>query len=294
MKGVKPTPRPASHRRNLVAQRRRNIQAIDLSHSGDQNEYAQHGPHEYRKLHRLHTDVNKGFSVPIIGAKLSYAARSQPQISFLNHSVSSSNPNSKPSSGYDDGWMDDFPSPSSLLDNSRSNSKRLLETKNFQAADKAALGGDSASSHANHQDDDDPAITLADEKCKKTDLNARCYEIYQGGISTPPLPKLPRVAFEQWQGIESISSDNRLFCSVDSPQQATSPLEKRKLAAGPELLRPGEKLDVKRRSRTDSPQVLGSSLENDSHWAKKRRVSDPSNEQVVLVSIDGVSQSQPS
>lgn len=258
--------------------------------------YAQHG-REYQKLHKLHNNVNKGLSVPIIGTRtptFSYATGSQPQISFLNLSVSTSNLSGKPSSDYGDGWMDDFPSPSLLLDNNRSNSKRLLERNIPQAPEKAAFDGDSASSHAGHEDDGDWTKTFNEEKRKTIDLKPRCCAIDQRGTSTPPLPKLPRVVFGKWEGMKSIGSDDRLFCSVDSPEKTTSPLEKRKLAASPEPLRPEEKPDIERRSRTVSPQIFRYSSDNEFHRAKKRRVSDSSNEQVLLLSIDEAGQSQPS
>ena len=279
-KNVKPPSRPASHREKPVAQFRKKIQAIDLSHSRDQTDYGQHGPREYRKLHRLHDNVNKGLSVAIIGAKtptFSYAAGLQPQISFLNRSVRTSKPNDKPSSDYDDGWMDDLPSPSSLLDNNRSKSKRLLEGNIYQAADEVALDGDSSPRPADHEDDDYSATISNDTRRKTIDLDNRRCAADQREMENLPLPELPIMTFGQWDGIKSIESDDRLFCSVDSRPQTISPLEKRKLAAGPESPRPKEKLGVERRSRTVSPQISGDLSKDDFHKAKKRRVSDSPN-----------------
>lgn len=295
-KGVKPTPRPAPDRGKPVAQRRQKIQAIDLSHSRDQNGYAQHGPREYRKLHRLHTDVNKGVSAPIIRGRtptFSYTTGSQPQISFLNHSVSTSIPNCKPSSDYDDGWMDDFPSPSVLLDNDKRNGIHPLAC-NFssRAVEKAALDGDLASIHADHEDDDNPATILRDKKRKTIDLESSPYAIDQRETCTSPLPELPRVVLVQREDLQCNESDDRPFCSVNSPQQTTSPLEKQRLAADPEVLRLKETPAIERRSRTDSPQIFRNSSQNDGPRAKKRRVSDSSSDQVVLLSTDEASQSQ--
>lgn len=294
-KGVKPTPRPASHRGKPVLQRRKNIQAIDLSHSGDQNGYTQHGHCDHRNLHRLHTDVNKGVSVPIIGANtpiFSYTAESQPQISFLNHSVSTSDPNGKPSSEYDDGWMDDFPSPSLLLDNQQSNSIRSSRCKfSSQAAEKTALDGDSTSIFADY---DNPITTLNEKKRKTIDLEASRYAMDQMETSKPTLPELPTAVLGPGEVFQCVQSDYRLFCSADSPQQKTSPLEKRKLAAGPEVLQPKETLAIERHPRTVSARIFEYSSENDHPRAKKRKVNDSSSEQVLLLSIDGASQSQPS
>lgn len=296
-KGVKPPQRPAPHRGKPVAQRRKNIQSIDLSHSGDQNGYTQHGPREYRKLQRLNTNVNKGASAPIIRAEtpnFSYAAGSQPQISFLNHPVSTSVPTGKPSSGCDDGWMDDFPSPSILLDKEKSNNAYALGCIfSSPAAEQAASNSNSASTHAGYEDDHNSAITLSDRKRKAIDLESGPCAIDQRETSTPPLPELPRVASVQREGLQYIESDDRLFCSVDSPNQTTSPMEKRKVAAGPELLRLKETPTIERRPRTVSPQIFGTTSENDFPRAKKRRVSDASIDQVVLLSINMAGRSQP-
>lgn len=281
-----------------MAQRQKNIQAIDLSHGGDQNGYPQHGRCGYRELHRPHANVKQGVTVPIIRARtptFSYAAGSQPQISFLNHSISTSNPNSKPSSDYDDdGWMDDFPSPSLLLDIDKSNSIHLLECDfSFQAAEKAALDGDSASIHADYEDVDNPATTLNDKKRKTIEFEASPYATDQRETSTPPLPALPRVILEHREDFQCIESDDRLFCSVGSHQLTTSPMETRKMSACPELLRLKETPLVEGRSSTVSPEIFGNSSENDYPKAKKRRVSNSSGEQGLLSSINRASQFQP-
>lgn len=299
LKGVRPTPSTASYPEKPAAQRRKNIQAIDLSYNGDQNKDAQHRPREYRKSHGHRTNMNNGLSVPISRARtqtFSCAARSQPQISFLNCTVSTSNPNDKTSSVHGEVWMDDLPSPSLLLDNNRSNSKRLLGSNlSSQVANEAALEGNLTSSHADHENDENPGIISNDEIRKTNDINPHRSATDQRGTGTPPLPGLPRAAFGPWEGIKSIESDGRLFFSTDNPQQTTSPLEKRKLAAGPELMPLREMLDTERRSRTFSPEIFGNSSQNDFHKAKKRRVSDSSIDQIFLLSTDdGVSQSQSS
>ena len=188
--------------------------------------------------------------------------------------------------------MDDFPSPSLLLDIDKSNSIHLLGC-NFssQAAEKVPLDGDSASIHADYEDDDNPATTLNDKKRKTSEFKASPYAKDQKETSTPPLPALPRVVLEQREDFRCIESDGRLFCSVDSHQQTSSPLEKRKMAACPELLRLKETPLVERRSSTASPEIFGNSSENDYPKAKKRRVSNSSGEQVLLPSTNGASQS---
>ena len=239
--------------------------------------------------------MNKGVSAPIIRARtptFRCAAGSQPQISFSNHPVSTSVPNGEPSSGYDDGWMDDFPSPSILLDKDSRNSVYPLGCIfSSPAAEQAASNGDSASIHAGFEDDHIPAITLSDKKRKVIELECGPCAIDQRETSTSPLPELPRVALVRREGLQCIESDDRLFCSVNSPKQTTSPIEKRKLAADPEVLRLKETPTVERRSRTGSPQIFGTSSGSDCPRAKKRRVSIASIDQVVLLPVDTASRS---
>lgn len=238
--------------------------------------------------------MNKGVSAPIIRAKtpiFSNVAGFQPQISFLNHSNSTSIPNGKPLSDDDDGWMDDFPSPSILLDNDKSRSMHPVGCSfSSQAAEKAALAGDSVSINVDYEDVHNPISTLNSKKRKTIDPEASPCAVDQRETSTPPLPEISRVVLVQQEGLQCVESDDRLFCSVDTPQQTTSPLEKQKLAIDPEVLQLKETPAIERRSRTISPQICGNSSENDCPRAKKRRMSGSSSDQVVLLSIDRVSQ----
>ena len=94
------------------------IERVDLAQESNQNDYANVGPRDYRNLHQLHEKVTKTSPVPTLGhtkPSFSYSKGEQPRLSYLNKGIDSTNHFGKSSSGYDDDWMDDLPSPSTLL-----------------------------------------------------------------------------------------------------------------------------------------------------------------------------------
>lgn len=181
-----------------------------------------------------------------------------------------------------------------LLNPNRSNIELLTERNIPQVAGGTAIDGGSASRHADHEDEGNSTTMLKMSKRQIANLETRYCTIDQRETSTPPLPELRRFVSGQWEDMKSLGSDDRLFYSAGSLEKTTSPLEKVKLVASQEILRPKEISDNKRRSRTISPQIRRGSPDNDVHTAKKRRVSHSSNEQAYLLSIDEAGQPKPS
>lgn len=171
-----------------------------------------------------------------------------------------------------------------LLNPNRRNIKVLTEHNIPRVAGGMAIDGDSASDHADHGDDGDSTAMLNVGKRQTANLETRYCTIDQRETSTPPLPELQRFVSGQWEDMKTLGSDDRLFYSADSLEKTTSPLEKLKLVASQEILRPNETSDNKGRSRTMSPQIRRCSPDNDVHTAKKRRVSHESKEQAHLLS----------
>jgi hypothetical protein len=293
--GVKSAPQPKSHGVDSATQgHRRNIQTIDLTSDGDQNEYAQNGPYEYRKLHKLHKSVNKGSSVPTIALKprtVIYATGSQPQEAFLTRPFSTSNWVDKPSSEYGDGWIDDFPSPSLLFDGNKRQFNAATERDTPYVPEKVAFDGNSVSGSAEHYEDKNSAVIVSNDKSQSADPEAPHGSVDRWENSIPALPKLPRVVSQQRDCMGSMGSDGKLFCSTDSPEKTSPVLGKRGWIASLEIKRPKERPDAERRSGTLSPQIRRYPSDHDSHTAKRQRVDHSSN---PLPPLGEVGQHEPS
>lgn len=230
--------------------------------------------------------------MPIIANKtptFSYTIGSPPQLSFLNPSVTSANRSEKPSSDYDDSWMDDFPSPSLFLDRNRSHDKAPAETNIPQAGDTAVSDGDPAC-HADYEDKCDSTSLLRNEKPQTVDLEVQHSRPDRRERSAPPLPKLSMFVSEKWEGMTSAKSDDRSFCSTDGPEKMNSLPEQDELTSSPGILQPKETPDTGRRSRTVTPQICRYASKDDFHLPKKRRIGLISNEHVPPVPSDNQGQ----
>ncbi|KAI9751371.1 MAG: Sec63 [Candelina submexicana] len=94
------------------------IEVVDLANTGERSDYAKTGPRDYRKLDRLHSSVQKAAPLTTLPQKpkFSYLKDSQLELSFLGKNTEKSTSNLDPiSSDYNDSWMDDMPSPSTLV-----------------------------------------------------------------------------------------------------------------------------------------------------------------------------------
>ncbi len=94
------------------------IETVDLANVRDRGDYAKVGPREYRKLDRLHSSVQKAAPLNALPQKpkFSYLKDSQPELSFLKKSNSTSTKHQDPiSSDYGSDWLEDMPSPSTLV-----------------------------------------------------------------------------------------------------------------------------------------------------------------------------------
>ena len=112
------------------------IEKVDLAQDNNRSDYAKVGPRDYRNLHRLHEKVSKASPVPTIAhtkPPFSYSKGEQPKLSFFSKGVDSANHFRKSSSDNDDDWMDDLPSPSTLL-----GQKKSAETTTHKGSDYVA------------------------------------------------------------------------------------------------------------------------------------------------------------
>ena len=94
------------------------IKMVDLASRRDPDQYVKNAPREFKKLHQLHEKVTKGSSTPVIARKkptFDFEAWDQPKLSFLDKAAAAKGSSDKPSTDYDDDWMDSLPSPSALL-----------------------------------------------------------------------------------------------------------------------------------------------------------------------------------
>lgn len=106
--------RPKDQGQSLKATK---IEKVDLTMGRKREVQTTLAPQKLKGLNRLHSNVQKSPPVDLITKNkpgFSYAKGSQPSLSFLDESVEGLD---KISSDYDDGWMDDLPSPSDLLQN---------------------------------------------------------------------------------------------------------------------------------------------------------------------------------
>ena len=94
------------------------IEMVDLASQRDLDQNVKNAPREFKKLHQLHEKVTKGSSTPVIARKkptFDFKAWDLPKLSFLNKAAAAKESSDKPSTDYDDDWMDSLPSPSALL-----------------------------------------------------------------------------------------------------------------------------------------------------------------------------------
>ncbi|KAI4220190.1 MAG: hypothetical protein L6R36_007797 [Xanthoria steineri] len=205
------------------------IETVNLAHKRDPDEYAKVAPRAYRSLHQLHEKVNKDGRTPTmsnIKPSFSFKEGEQPTLSFLGQTGSSSQRNQEPSSDYDSGFLDDFPSPSALLSTSRKETDDL----NLQAVDHDDTGKDLGIFRYEHDklgddgSDVDPAI-FAD-----TEYEEAMESLGPGGYveashcfpGSPPKRTGDRTAHD------------KLFMSTDSPVKPSSLNKKRKTPEGPD------------------------------------------------------------
>lgn len=205
------------------------IETVNLAHKRDPDEYAKVAPRAYRSLHQLHEKVNKDGRTPTmsnIKPSFSFKEGEQPTLSFLGQTGSSSQRNQEPSSDYDSGFLDDFPSPSALLSTSRKETDDL----NLQAVDHDNTGKDLGIFRYEHDklgddgSDVDPAI-FAD-----TEYEEAMESLGPGGYveashcfpGSPPKRTGDRTAHD------------KLFMSTDSPVKPSSLNKKRKTPEGPD------------------------------------------------------------
>ena len=208
---------------------RKGIETVNLAHKKDPNEYAKVAPRAYRSLHQLHEKVNKDGRMPTmtnIKPSFPFKKGEQPTLSFLGQTASSSQRNQEPSSDYDSGFLDDFPSPSALLSTSHKETNDL----NLQAVDYNDKGKDLGTFGSEHHksgddgSDVDPAI-FADAEYEEA-MESLGPGGYVGASRYFPGSPPKRTGDRTTQ--------DKLFMSTDSPVKPSSPSEKRKTAEEPD------------------------------------------------------------
>ena len=266
-------PLPTSKNPKLQIGRDSNpTQKIDLSKCRNTDEYAKTGPRDYRKLHQLHNSVNKKPPVPTITkskSSFSHAKGEHPNIPFLYPEVEGLQPTDKSSSDYDDEWMDDLPSLSAVLNKQREGSGLLSSKEAHQNSDLTLERNDS---------DYEDCFTLSD--IIDFNRNSMAQPDYQEAQSRNakgneydkevlPVSMQSANPFQNESQKPIVKSDERLFCSTDSPEKFVPSISRQA-----EMLSPRKLCVVEKR-------VSNAPLEHDLppgnlHFPKRPKTSDQS------------------
>lgn len=233
-----------------MSQKSKETEKIDLSKGRDLNEYAKYGPRDYRKLHHLHKSVSKGPSVPTITKTkplFSHLDGKRPNISFLTHEVENPEFTTGLPNDHDGHWMDDLPSLSAVLSKKR-NSPENCSAKDFP--------NNSNSGFERNSSDYEDGFELSDiieldrnpkQKQQLSNLKIQGQGADQKEVSDEVLPTATHlVTFSQHENQElAIDSDDRLFCSTDSPEKpAQSQSKEAEVATSRPNLVAGKRISV--------------------------------------------------
>ncbi|KAL8888722.1 MAG: hypothetical protein Q9215_003906 [Flavoplaca cf. flavocitrina] len=208
---------------------------VDLAHEKDANEYAKVAPRAYRSLHQLHEKVNKDSRTPTmsnIKPSFSYKKGEQPTFSFLGATASSSKRTEEPSSDYDTGFLDDFPSPSALLRTSHEVDLPKVDYEDTGAVDDTfALEPEKLGETGSYAE-------VAEEKGEKNDeaavfANTEYEEAMENLGSGGCAEASPYFQDAQAKRVEDCTSYDKLFMSTDSPRKPSSPNVKRVHSGSP-------------------------------------------------------------
>ena len=91
------------------------IESADLASRRESEQYAKNVPRDFRKLNHLHEKVTKGSMMTRKNPTFEFKHWDQPELSFLDNATTAGGSSDKPSTDYDEDWMDGLPSPSALL-----------------------------------------------------------------------------------------------------------------------------------------------------------------------------------
>lgn len=240
------------------------IERVDLSRDRDRNDYVKVGPQDYRNLHRLHESVTKAPPVPTIGHTkhtYSYSKGEQPKLSFLSKGGDTACLVEKMSSDYDDEWMDDLPSPSTLL-----GQKKCAETTTpkdpAKAADTLVFDGDISDMEADMLGLSDATISKGSSKDQiegaalsghREFSDADIFNENEDVVWDLPALSPPTQFRDE---IQKQDKNERLFLSTDNPDKPTAMPMKRKTTASSDVevsTTPGSL--VLKKSKTDDLKI---------------------------------------
>ncbi len=201
------------------SERDKNIETLDLSHGRDPDEHSMIGPGDYRKLHRLHGSVSKGPAVPIMSRPKKITASKKAENSHISSStcgLENSNPNTRASSDYDWGWMDDLPSPSEILGRKRKSAETLStavlnhhDSERLDFEDDFELEDSQTNRLASV--DDNPRTTAATESLVgDIDEGSKAFEGF-------PILSIAKPNLDQ---VSPIKSNDHLFLATSSPNES--------------------------------------------------------------------------
>ena len=274
-----------------MSQKSKATEKIDLSKDRDLNEYAKYGPRDYRKLHHLHKSVSKGPSVPTITKTkplFSHLNGKHPNISFLTNEVENSELTTGFPNDHDGHWMDDLPSLSAVL------SEKRNSLENFSAMD---LPHNSNSGFERNSSDYEDDFELSDiieldrnpkQKQQLSNLEIQGQGADQKETSDEVLPTATHlVTFSQHENQETaIDSDDRLFCSTDSPEKlAQSQTEEGEVVPSRMNLVAEKQISVVPLKSELSPENL--------HIAKRQKINAQNREESIQSLNIRENQSQP-
>lgn len=250
------------------------IEKIDLSNNRDRDDYAKLVPRDYRKLHLLHSSVNRRLPVSVIKkTKPAFLCNVEKpvQTSFSPGSATILEPINVISSDYDDSGLDDLPSPSTILGARR----EIIEPLSIQAKPR-----DSA--HLAPQDEtpaNEPGSGELDERASLygraidiLDVETQDYRMDEE-TSGEKQPCLPLGATHFLNQGSDIKDSDPLFCGTDSPEKLSTS-DFMELEAY--LLAETQRVGKRKRALSSTPEVSGLDVSNST---QKRRTSTPKSEQ---------------
>ncbi|KAL8864694.1 MAG: hypothetical protein Q9198_009701 [Flavoplaca austrocitrina] len=182
-----------------------------------------------------------------IKPSFSYKKGEQPTFSFLGATASSSKRTKEPSSDYDTGFLDDFPSPSALVRTSHEakcevdipkvdyeDTRAVDDTFALEPEELGEIGSYAEVAQEKGESDDEAAV-FAD-----TEYEEAMENLGSGGC----VEASPYFQDAEAKRVEDCTSYDKLFLSTDSPRKPSSPNVKR--------VNPGSPSNEGKRRKVDS------------------------------------------
>lgn len=268
------------------------IEMVDLASRRDPEEFAKNAPREFRKLHELHEKVTNGGFTTVLPRKKpmsDFKAGEQPRTISHDKAAAARESSDKPSTDYEDDWMDSLPSPSALLDKQvkrREEPPPYEKSTDYGSSWQDGLPFPSADIHQNDAAIENHAETYSLEDFDLSQFNDDQADIEdalvgfsdsvamhehsqaEGVAGTTTLhsdeviadeditqdnhaPTIPTWSTNRATASRKPRSSSKLFLSTDSPEKQNEPPQKRKIAVALEANASVSPAPVSKKPKTD-------------------------------------------